>query len=122
MGSPLALTSRTYAERAWQAYREFSSFAEYGVNLVHGEATRVNVKDKVITYADDSKTHSRDDVSREMPYDYLIVSTGLGRTWPASPVRATKQEYIVDAERYSRELANTEGPIGIVGGGKSAFS
>lgn len=116
MGSPLTLTSHTYAERAWQAYRDWPSFMNGGVKFVHGKATRVNVKEKIITY--DSQTTESGDARKEMPYDYLIITTGLGRTWPAAPVCPKKHEYLVDAEKYSRELEQTEGPIIIVGGGK----
>lgn len=115
MGSPLALISRSYAERAWQAYRDWSSVTNGGVNVIHGEATRVNIKNKVITY--DPQTTETTDAGKELLYDYLIVATGLGRTWPVAPVRPTKHEYLVDAKGYARELEQTDGPIIIVGGG-----
>ncbi|KAE8371826.1 hypothetical protein BDV26DRAFT_298439 [Aspergillus bertholletiae] len=115
MGSPLALTSRTYAEKAWQAYRDLPSFTNGGVNVVHGEATNVNMKDKIITY--DSQGTECGDARQEMPYDYLIVTTGLGRTWPIAPVHSKKYEYLGHVERYSQELNKTKGPIIVVGGG-----
>lgn len=115
MGSPLALISRSYAESAWQAYRDWPSVTNGGVNVVHGEATRVNIKNKVITY--DPQTTETTDAGKELLYDYLIVATGLGRTWPVAPVRSTKHEYLVDAKGYARELEQTDGPIIIVGGG-----
>lgn len=117
MGSPLALTSRAYAERAWQNYKDYASFKQGGVRVVHGETTRVNVQDKIITYESRDATESA--VARqEMPYDYLVVATGLGRTWPAAPVHSTRREYLVDAEKYSRDLERVQGAIIIVGGGK----
>lgn len=118
IGSPLALTSRPYAERAWQAYRDWPSATNGGVEIIHGEATRVNIKDKVITY--DSQTGESTGAGKELLYDYLIVTTGLGRAWPVAPVRPTKHEYLVDAERYALELEQTNGPIIIVGGGMFA--
>lgn len=117
MGSPLALTSRLYADKAWQAYRDCTSFRQGGVRVVHGEATRVDVRNKIIAY----ESHGDEPgeiVRKTMPYDYLVVTTGLGRTWPAAPIHSTKSEYLGDAEKYSRELERVHGAIVIVGGGK----
>lgn len=116
MGSLLALTSRTYAESAWQPYRDLPSFTNGGVNIVHGEATRVDVKNKTITY--NSQATDFGGASKEMPYDYLIVTTGLDRSWPITPVCPTKHEYMAHTDKYARELQEVHGDIIIVGGGK----
>ncbi|KAJ5482529.1 hypothetical protein N7475_001341, partial [Penicillium sp. IBT 31633x] len=115
MGSLLALTSRTYAESAWQPYRDLPSFTNGGVNIVHGEATRVDVKNKTITY--NSQATDFGGASKEMPYDYLIVTTGLDRSWPITPVCPTKHEYMAHTDKYARELQEVHGDIIIVGGG-----
>lgn len=118
MGSPLALTTPGYAERAWRGYADCSSLERAGVEFIHGQVSSVDVLDKVVKYQTLTSSPTESVVSTEIHYDYLIAATGLNRAWPIVPFHYTKHTYLKDIEGQRTGLEQVKGAIVIVGGGR----
>ena len=138
MGAPMAHTSRDFTSEAWMAYKDIKYLTNGDVRVLQGRVVNVDMASKIASYMDISvqdesdfskqldstagqppQIHSADPVlpTKFVPYDYLVVATGMQRAWPIVPRSLAKKNYVHDAEKHIEKLSSAK-HIAVVGGGK----
>lgn len=112
MGSPLALTSPTFACEAWRTFDDISLLDKGDVQTIQGKATSVGMASRIVTY------QRPDGLMKEIPYDYLVVATGMKRSWPIVPRALKKESFIDDVNEHVRSIGDAKRVV-VVGGGES---
>ncbi|KAI1477843.1 FAD/NAD(P)-binding domain-containing protein [Daldinia eschscholtzii] len=112
IGSPLALASNSYAEKAWVNFKDIPVLQRPDVRFLHGTVSKVDCENKVATIVEQP-----DQAQRDEAYDFFVASTGLRRVWPVVPQSARRKEYLEEARRHIDAVANSTAPVLIVGGG-----
>ncbi|KAI1378423.1 FAD/NAD(P)-binding domain-containing protein [Hypoxylon crocopeplum] len=113
IGSPLALASRSYSEKAWVNFKDIPVLQRPDVRFVHGTVSKIDPENKIATVVE----HSDKTVERSELYDFFVAATGLRRVWPVVPQSATRKEYLEEARRHIDAVSNSTAPVLIVGGG-----
>ncbi|PWY77320.1 FAD/NAD(P)-binding domain-containing protein [Aspergillus sclerotioniger CBS 115572] len=111
--TPMAHTSKGYISKPWRTWDEIPELKKGGVSVVKGTAVRADPGAKSLLYL---STDSEQPQQRSLDYDYLVVATGLRRSWPTVPTATNKAEYATQAARYIDYL-QTCNSIVIIGGG-----
>ncbi|KAL3419508.1 hypothetical protein PVAG01_09730 [Phlyctema vagabunda] len=112
IGSPLALASSEYADKAWTKFEDLPAFRGGGLSYQHGSARNVDTERKVATVFD-----SITGKEFEENYDYLIAGTGLRRAWPAVPHSFKREDYLTEAGDHIKSVQNASQGIVVIGGG-----
>ena len=138
MGAPMAHTSKDFVSEAWMPYKDVKYLTDENVKILRGRAVNIDMATKIATYmevdshdASNSSEQFQPLISqspqiesgekavtiKRVPYDYLVVATGMQRAWPIVPKSLTKEGYVRDAEKHIGKLNGAE-HIAVVGGGK----
>ncbi|KAK5627866.1 hypothetical protein RRF57_003581 [Xylaria bambusicola] len=112
IGSPLAMASREYAEKAWVEYKHVKVLQRPNVTFIQGTVANVDCENKKATISE-HKTQK----TREESYDFFIGTTGLRRAWPVAPQSLTREEYLVEVGTHCDKVVNSTAPVLVVGGG-----
>ncbi|KAI1096643.1 FAD/NAD(P)-binding domain-containing protein [Rostrohypoxylon terebratum] len=112
IGSPLALASASYAEKAWVYYKNIPILQRPDVRFVHGTVSKVDPETKTATIIEQPNQEERTEA-----YDFFVAATGLRRVWPVVPQSAKRVDYLEEARRHINAVANSTAPVLIVGGG-----
>ncbi|KAF4634396.1 hypothetical protein G7Y89_g3697 [Cudoniella acicularis] len=111
-GAPLAHSFKDFSPKAWIPFSSVPELQRENVTILQGEALKVDPDLKTLTYLPSSSL--KEEV--RFSYDYLVVATGLQRTWPALPRALSKPQYLRDSDAHINNLRKSEGIV-IVGGG-----
>lgn len=113
IGSPLALADEAYASKAWVKYADIPALQSPKIHVLHGTVTSVDPATRTTTILDAATQEPRD-----VTYDYLVVSTGLRRAWPAVPQSLRRKQYLLEAGAHIERVrsARDDGVV-VVGGG-----
>lgn len=138
MGAPMAHTSRHFTSEAWMAYKDIKYLSNGNVKVLQGRVVNVDMASKIASYTEiparnesDSSKQLRSTAGQRLqidsadpvlatkfvPYDYLVVATGMQRAWPIVPRSLIKTCYVHDAEKHIGKLSDAK-RIVVVGGGK----
>ncbi|KAI1743459.1 hypothetical protein F4680DRAFT_408283 [Xylaria scruposa] len=112
IGSPLAMASREYAEKAWVDYKDVKRLQRPNVTFVQGTITNVDCENRIAVISE-HKTQK----TREESYDFFIAATGLRRTWPVVPQALTREAYLAEVGAHCDRVLNSTAPVLVVGGG-----
>ncbi|KAI0165554.1 FAD/NAD(P)-binding domain-containing protein [Xylariaceae sp. FL1272] len=112
IGSPLALSSKQYAEKAWVHYKDVKVLQRPNVTFVQGSLTHVDCENKLATISLGKTLKTRLE-----PYDFFVAGTGLRRAWPVVPQALSRDEYLTEAEAHIAKVINSTVPVLVVGGG-----
>ncbi|KAI1113197.1 FAD/NAD(P)-binding domain-containing protein [Nemania sp. NC0429] len=112
IGSPLAMASKEYAEKAWVEYKHVKVLQRPNVTFVQGTVTDVDCEDKRATIVD-----RRTQKTRVESYDFFVAATGLRRVWPVVPQALTREAYLKEVGAHCDRVLNSTAPILVVGGG-----
>ena len=112
IGSPMALASESYAEKAWVKYNNIPAVQLPNIRVVQGSVQGLDTTRKVATIA---TPVGADDVRVE--YDYLVAATGLRRAWPAVPQSLTRKQYLFEVGEHIRNVQDAQHGVVVVGGG-----
>ncbi|KAJ2988259.1 hypothetical protein NUW58_g4075 [Xylaria curta] len=112
IGSPLAMASKEYAEKAWVEYKGVKRLQRPNVTFVQGSVTNVDCENKTATISE-HKTQK----TRVESYDFFIAATGLRRTWPVVPQALTRETYLQEVGAHCDRVLNSTTPVLVVGGG-----
>ncbi|KAI1075500.1 FAD/NAD(P)-binding domain-containing protein [Whalleya microplaca] len=112
IGSPLALASSSYTEKAWVAYKDIKILQRPNVRFVHGTLDKVDCESKTATIVE----HGNQTPQTEN-YDFFVVATGFRRVWPVVPQSTTRKEYLAEAGKHIDAVTNSKAPVLVVGGG-----
>lgn len=115
VGTPLAHTSRDYIPHPWKSYGDFSELQCENVSIIQGRAAETNLTAKTISYVSTSLHDSG--ALKVLPFDYLVIATGLRRPWPTVPSAFDKKQYEEDARKYISVLEKSQHGVVVVGGG-----
>lgn len=117
IGSPLALASEEFADKAWRKYDEIPALRAPEITFTQGTATSVDCENKVAVI-----THALTGEKSEEKYDYLVVSTGLRRDWPTVPLALRRKEYLAEATAHARAARSARECTVVIGGGDVFYS
>ncbi|KAI0444640.1 FAD/NAD(P)-binding domain-containing protein [Xylaria telfairii] len=112
IGSPLAMASKEYAEKAWVEYKNVKRLQRPNVTFVQGTVTNVDCESKTATISE-RKTQK----TREESYDFFVAATGLRRTWPVVPQALTREAYLAEVGAHCDRVLSSTAPVLVVGGG-----
>ncbi|KAI8952796.1 FAD/NAD(P)-binding domain-containing protein [Xylaria longipes] len=112
IGSPLAMASKEYAEKAWVEYKDVKRLQRPNVTFVQGTVTDVDCENRTATISE-RKTQK----TRKESYDFFIAATGLRRTWPVVPQALTREAYLAEVGAHCDRVLNSTAPVLVVGGG-----
>lgn len=112
IGSPLALSTKEYAQKAWVDYKHIKILQRPDVHFVHGSLRKVDCETKTATIQD-SRTQSE----RIEKYDFFIGATGLRRVWPVVPQSLTREAYLEETGKHIDAVTSSSDPVLVVGGG-----
>ncbi|KAI0545647.1 hypothetical protein F4679DRAFT_560248 [Xylaria curta] len=112
IGSPLAMASKEYAEKAWVDYKDVKRLQRPNVTFVQGTITNVDCENRIAIISE-HKTQK----TREESYDFFIAATGLRRTWPVVPQALTREAYLAEVGAHCDKVLNSTAPVLVVGGG-----
>ena len=113
IGAPLAHASAPYVNKAWKRYANIAALNRPNVTVLRGKATYFDSQNQVATYEDATLG-----ATRKERYDYLVVATGLRRTWPICPEALVENGYRDDAHSYIAQIKNARLGVVVIGGGK----
>ena len=111
IGSPLALSSETYAAKAWVKFSDVAALQRPDVQVIQGKASQVDCEKKnaVIVTASD--------LTLTLSYDYLVVATGVRRAWPVVPQSLRRKQYLFEAGDHITAVSKASRGVVVVGGG-----
>ncbi|KAI0887603.1 FAD/NAD(P)-binding domain-containing protein [Annulohypoxylon maeteangense] len=112
IGSPLALASASYSEKAWVYYKNIPILQRPDVRFVHGTVSKVDPETKTATIIEQPNQEERAEA-----YDFFVAATGLRRVWPVVPQSARREDYLEEARRHISAVSKSTAPVLIVGGG-----
>ncbi|KAI1191222.1 FAD/NAD(P)-binding domain-containing protein [Nemania serpens] len=112
IGSPLAMASKEYAEKAWVEYKHVKILQRPNVTFVQGTVANVDCENKRATILDRWTQKTRVE-----NYDFFIAATGLRRVWPVVPQALTRETYLAEVGAHCDRVLNSTAPILVVGGG-----
>ncbi|KAK0610569.1 pyridine nucleotide-disulfide oxidoreductase-like protein [Bombardia bombarda] len=113
IGSPLALASESYAEKAWVKFEDIPALRSPNIRTVHGSVQYVDTESKIATVV----ANGGDPTTSQIQYDYLVASAGLRRVWPVVPQSLRRKQYLFEASEHIRASANARHGVAVVGGG-----
>ncbi|KAK4152208.1 apoptosis-inducing factor 2 [Chaetomidium leptoderma] len=113
IGSPLALASEAFAEKAWVKYDEIPGLRSPNIRVLQGTVQSVDLEQKVATYL----AHGSTAPPSELRYDYLVAATGLRRVWPVVPQSLRRKQFLFEAGDHIRAATTAKHGVVIVGGG-----
>ncbi|KAI0862373.1 hypothetical protein F4860DRAFT_473185 [Xylaria cubensis] len=112
IGSPLAMASKEYAQKAWVDYKDVKRLQRPNVTFVQGTITNVDCESRTAIISE-HKTQK----TREESYDFFIAATGLRRTWPVVPQAYTREAYLTEVGAHCDRVLGSTAPVLVVGGG-----
>jgi len=112
IGSPLALASSAYAQKAWVQFKDVPGLQHPAIRLIHGSVTKVDPDAKTAVIKPSGST----DASQH-EYNYLIAASGLRRVWPVVPQQLTREEYLKEAQGHINAVKRAEKGVVVIGGG-----
>ncbi|KAI1098181.1 FAD/NAD(P)-binding domain-containing protein [Jackrogersella minutella] len=112
IGSPLAMASSSYAEKAWTYFKDIPILQRPDVRFLHGTVSKVDPESKTATIIEQPNQEEQ-----ALAYDYFVAATGLRRVWPVVPQSAKKEDYLKEVRRHIDAVTNSTAPVLIVGGG-----
>ncbi|KAK8123909.1 hypothetical protein PG999_003827 [Apiospora kogelbergensis] len=112
IGSPLALSSKEYADKCWVDFADVKILQRPDVRFVHGRVQKVDPASRTATILD-----SASQTEQSETYDYFIAATGLRRVWPVVPQSLTRKTYLLEAGQHIDAVRSSAHPVLVVGGG-----
>ncbi|KAK7918029.1 hypothetical protein PG985_009903 [Apiospora marii] len=112
IGSPLALSSKEYADKCWVDFSDVKLLQRPDVRFVHGRVQKVDPATRTATFLESSSEQPT-----EEKYDYFIAATGLRRAWPVVPQSLTRKTYLREAGQHIDAVRGSRHPVLVVGGG-----
>ncbi|KAI0020859.1 FAD/NAD(P)-binding domain-containing protein [Xylariomycetidae sp. FL0641] len=117
IGSPLALATRTYAEKAWVDYKDVKILQRPDVRFVHGTLVSIDPESKTATITERGPDSSQTPTQSTVAYDFFIAATGLRRAWPVVPQALSRKAYLAEAGAHIDAVRGSRAPVLVVGGG-----
>ncbi|KAF2015372.1 FAD/NAD(P)-binding domain-containing protein [Aaosphaeria arxii CBS 175.79] len=104
VGAPLAHVTPKFTSKMWKRFSHINEFrSQKDLTFKHGSVTKIDPEAKVAEWQD------RSGKTQHQGYDYVIVSTGLKRHWPAVPKYGSYHEYMKDgADLHKRITGGSE--------------
>ncbi|KAL8350006.1 hypothetical protein RB598_005376 [Gaeumannomyces tritici] len=112
IGSPLALASNEYAEKAWVKFEDVAALQQPNIRIIQGSVTRVDAESKTATITPTGSTGAR-----EAAYDFLVAASGLRRVWPVVPQSLRRKQYLFEAGDHADAVSRAAHGVLVVGGG-----
>lgn len=125
IGSPLAMTSESYAEKAWVRYEDIPALRDANVRVMRGSVSRIDPASKTAYVAAPSDGLAASsttpaavpEATEAIAYDYLIAASGLRRVWPVVPQSLRRKQYLFEVGDHVRAVTRARHGVVVVGGG-----
>lgn len=116
IGNPLAFASNAAAAKSWTKFRDIPALKLPNVRFVQGSVSTVDCEKKTASIVD---TITKE--NRQIGYDYLLVASGLRRTFPVVPAALDREEFLSEARAQTQAIKNAKEGVVVIGGGESSF-
>jgi NADH dehydrogenase FAD-containing subunit len=111
IGSPLALASKPYSQKAWMPFSAIPALRVPNLNIIQGSVFSVSPSAKTATI----RTSIGE---KEEDYDYLIAASGLRRVFPVVPQSFREKDYLQEAGEQIEKIRSSKEGIVVIGGGR----
>ncbi|EDU42687.1 Ndh NADH dehydrogenase FAD-containing subunit [Pyrenophora tritici-repentis] len=106
VGAPLAHVTPKHTNQMWKRFSHLNELKQPNLRFNHGSVKNINPEAKVAEWCDgNGKTH-------QQTYDYLVMATGLKRTFPAVPKSGSFEEYQRDAKAFIEKITGGDASKG----------
>ncbi|KAJ5100096.1 FAD-dependent pyridine nucleotide-disulfide oxidoreductase [Penicillium argentinense] len=112
IGSPKALACEKFAGETWTRFQEIPALKSPHINFVQGSVSSVDFTTKT-AQIDETSTKA----TRSETYDYLVVSSGLRRTFPTVPQSLQRSDFLAEASDNVQDIQKASEGVVVVGGG-----
>ncbi|KAJ5994714.1 hypothetical protein N7481_001691 [Penicillium waksmanii] len=112
IGSPKSLACEKFASDSWTRFQDIPGLKSSGINFIRGSVSSVDFAAKT-AHIDETDTKAK----RNESYDYLVVGSGLRRTFPTVPQSQVRADFIAEAKSHAEEIQNSREGVVVVGGG-----
>ncbi|KAK5789023.1 hypothetical protein VI817_008147 [Penicillium citrinum] len=112
IGSPKSLACEKFASDSWTRFQDIPGLTSAGINFIRGSVHSVDFATKTAQINEnDSKA------KRKESYDYLVVGSGLRRTFPTVPQSLRRDDFIAEVKRHAADIQSSQEGVVVVGGG-----
>ncbi|CAI7671165.1 unnamed protein product [Penicillium pancosmium] len=112
IGSPKSLACEKFASDSWTRFQDIPGLKSSGINFIRGSVSSVDFAAKT-AHIDETDTKAK----RNESYDYLVVGSGLRRTFPTVPQSQVRADFIAEAKSHAEEIQKSREGVVVVGGG-----
>lgn len=117
IGSPKSLACEKFASDSWTRFQDIPGLKSSGIKFIRGSVSSVDFAAKT-AHIDETGTKAK----RNESYDYLVVGSGLRRTFPTVPQSQVRADFIAEAKSHAGEIRNSREGVVVVGGGEYSFN
>ncbi|KAF7713380.1 Uncharacterized protein PECH_001319 [Penicillium ucsense] len=111
IGSPKSLICEKLATASWTRFKDIPALASPHFKIVRGRVTNIDCAAKV-AHVLDTATGS---ILAES-YDFLVVASGVRRTYPVVPQSSCRTDFLQEASKHSSQVRKAS-DVAIIGGG-----
>lgn len=112
IGSPKALACEKFASESWTRFQDIPALKSPDIKFIQGSVSGVDCAAKIVRILETETQNTRTE-----PYDYLVVGSGLRRTFPTVPRSLRRNEFLEEAKRHAKDIRNAREGVVIIGGG-----
>lgn len=112
IGNPLAFASGDAASKSWTRFQDIPALKLPNVHFLQGSVATVDCEKKTASIVDTVTKQLRHE-----KYDYLLVASGLRRTFPVVPQALNRDEFIAEAKAHAKAIRDAEEGVVVIGGG-----
>ncbi|CAG8977463.1 hypothetical protein HYALB_00011811 [Hymenoscyphus albidus] len=117
IGSPLAFSSESYAEKFWVKYTDIPALNHPSISVAQGSVSKIDPASKIATIVD-HKTKE----TYEEKYDYFVAASGLRRDKQVVPQELNREKYLEESRKQISGVCVGEGlkdgkGVVVIGGG-----
>jgi NADPH-dependent 2,4-dienoyl-CoA reductase/sulfur reductase-like enzyme len=112
IGSPKALACEKFASESWTRFQDIPALKSPDIKFIRGSVSGVDCAAKIVRILETETQNTRNE-----PYDYLVVGSGLRRAFPTVPRSLRRSDFLEEAKRHAKDIRNARGGVVIIGGG-----
>ncbi|KAI5195273.1 FAD/NAD(P)-binding domain-containing protein [Aureobasidium subglaciale] len=112
IGNPLAFASNDAASKSWTKFTDIPALQLPNVQFLQGSVSAIDCENKVASILD---TNTKQQLQEQ--YDYLVVASGLRRTFPVVPQALDRDQFLVEAKTHIEAIRNAKEGVVVIGGG-----
>ncbi|EPS25092.1 hypothetical protein PDE_00023 [Penicillium oxalicum 114-2] len=111
IGSPKSLLCEKLASESWTRFQDIPAIQSPHFKTVQGTVSKVDCAAKVAHIL-----NTNTGATTAEPYDFLIVASGVRRSYPTVPQSLRRDDYLEEVKKHSGRVRKAPGVV-VIGGG-----